>query len=150
MQWELQLKEKEAYLWVAAIKTRKSTQTECYVWLNQISDQIIIMNIISTELARAGWCSACVKGKRSVQYCWLIKEHDDEKSGSTNIPRGTCSWAFAQTVELLMLVWPSCNIWAPLPSCQSNQATFLLCWVVVDSWTGHWQWDSCRQHIGVR
>ena len=57
MQWELQLKDKEAYMWVAAI------------------------NIISTEFAHAGWCSAWVEGKRSVQYCWLIKEHDDEKSG---------------------------------------------------------------------
>jgi len=49
------------------------------LWVNQISDQI--MNIISTEFACAGRCSACVNGKRSVQYCRLIKEHDDEKSG---------------------------------------------------------------------
>ena len=33
------------------------------------------------EFACAGRCSACVKGKRSVQYCRLIKEHDDDKSG---------------------------------------------------------------------
>jgi len=33
------------------------------------------MNIIFTEFAHAGWCSACVKGKRPVRYCWLIKEH---------------------------------------------------------------------------
>ena len=52
--------------------------TNIMLWVNQISDQI--MNIISTEFPCAGRCSACVKGKRSVQYCWLIKKHDD-KSG---------------------------------------------------------------------
>ena len=48
------------------------------LWENQTFDQI--MNIISTEFACAGQCSACVKGKRSVQYCLLIKEHDDEQA----------------------------------------------------------------------
>ena len=52
--------------------------TDIMLWVNQICDQI--MNIISTEFACAGRCSACVKGKRSVQYCQLIKEHDDDKS----------------------------------------------------------------------
>ena len=45
----------------------------------QISDEI--MNIIFTEFVCAGRCSACVKGKRPVQYCRLDKEHDDDKSG---------------------------------------------------------------------
>ena len=39
------------------------------------------MNIIFTEFVCAGCCSACVKGKRSVQYCRLDKEDDDDKSG---------------------------------------------------------------------
>ena len=44
----------------------------------QISDQI--MNIF-TEFVCAGCCSACVKSIRSVQYCWLDQEHDDDKFG---------------------------------------------------------------------
>jgi len=59
-------------------KKRYPKEHVTYGWIRYL---IIIMNIISTEFARAGWCSPCVKGKRSVQCCWLIKEHDDEKSG---------------------------------------------------------------------
>ena len=48
------------------------------LWVNQICDEI--MNIISTEFACA-WSMFCLcEGKRSVQYCRLIKEHDDDKS----------------------------------------------------------------------
>ena len=53
--------------------------TYTMLWMVQTSD--LIMSVIFTEFVCAGRCSACVKGKRSVQYCRLDKEHDDDKSG---------------------------------------------------------------------
>ena len=39
------------------------------------------MNIISLEFICAGRCSACVKGKRAVEYCRLLKKHNGDKAG---------------------------------------------------------------------
>ena len=39
------------------------------------------MNVIYLEFVCAGRCSACVKGKRGVEYCRLLKEHKDDKAG---------------------------------------------------------------------
>ena len=38
------------------------------------------MNVVYPEFVCAGRCSACVKGKRGVEYCRLLKEHNDNKA----------------------------------------------------------------------
>ena len=46
----------------------------------KVSDQNNI-NIIPIEFVCTDCCSACVKGKRAVEYCWLLKEHSDDMAG---------------------------------------------------------------------
>ena len=39
------------------------------------------MNVVYPEFVCVGRCSACVKVKRGVEYCRLLKEHNDNKAG---------------------------------------------------------------------
>ena len=104
--------------------------TNIILWVNQISDQI--MNIISTELACAGRCSACVKSKRSVQYCRLIKERDDKKSGvHVNCYKAKQDQSVTQYRQVLghkgsnalMIVVPNCSEEENVQRCISSGIT---------------------------
>ena len=94
----------------------------------------LIMNMIFKEFVCSGCCSACVKGKRSMQYCRLDQEHNDDKSGLCALLQSKPDQSVTQCRQVLghkgsnalmtePLVFPNCSEEEKVQRCISSGFT---------------------------